>query len=146
MIPPGQPERRGNHRRDVDKENQERLARIEAAVAAWTRRTSMILVLLFVATLGVGVISIYLLVENGNRTDDIQNERVATTLHACLDQNIRHDITIDRLNHIISQIKDPKQRARAEASEGSTIALIDALAPHRDCRAVVKAAVPSRNE
>jgi MoxR-like ATPase len=65
--------------------------------------------------------------------EQIQVERRRNTLHGCLDQNSRHDRTIQRLDKIIARLDTPEQRARAARGRASTVLLIDALAPHRDC-------------
>jgi hypothetical protein len=70
----------------------------------------------------------------------IQAEREHNIRDNCLDQNDRHDRTVLRLKAIARDNHLPAQRIEP------TITLIDALAPHRDCKALVasqvKAAAP----
>lgn len=70
-------------------------------------------------------------------TNQIQSERYQGALNACLDQNQRHGATVARLNELIlrAELAQPRRRAAIRASEGSTLLLIDALAPYRaHCR------------
>lgn len=97
-----------------------------------------VLLLLVAINLAVGGLSIYLLDQNGQRAGEIQAERRNAYLVSCQDQNARHDATVNSLGVLISQIRDPVRRRRAEASKVGTILLINALAPHQDCKARVK--------
>ena len=92
--------------------------------------------------------------ESKNRVEDINHSRAVLTYSACLDQNNRHDNTILQLNNAIiarktelrKQIKEAElngnievatslrgQIDRIDDSKVSTIALIEALAPHQNC-------------
>jgi hypothetical protein len=72
------------------------------------------------------------------RADDIQDSRVAFTAESCRQQNMRHDVTIRKLDQLIADLPPGTQKRRARRGRESTVALIDALAPERDCRAVVR--------
>lgn len=78
-----------------------------------------------------------------NQTDAIQEERVANILRSCREQNDRHDATIRQLRVLVDAIRDRAQRERARQGMAGTIALIDALAPKRDCDALVVLQAPS---
>jgi len=67
---------------------------------------------------------------------DIQQQRVMTIEQSCEQQNARHDGTIATLDRLIRQ-QPPSRRRRAEQNRASTVLLIDALAPKRDCGKVV---------
>lgn len=76
----------------------------------------------------------------------IQQEREANIGRSCVDQNTRHDNTIRELDarlELASQTLSPAQRAQLEQSRDFTVALIDALAPRRDCAAVKAQQIPS---
>ena len=79
---------------------------------------------------------------------EIQSQRVAAVRMSCQDQNRRHDETIATLDKLIAQVPGSR-RQRAKESRNSTVLLINALAPKRDCEAVVRAAVktppPAKN-
>jgi hypothetical protein len=70
----------------------------------------------------------YVVVELGNVVEKIQDERVRNIRDSCESQNERHDATLKRLGQ-----RAPDQEAAGFAGE-----LIEALAPHRDCNAVVR--------
>jgi hypothetical protein len=54
----------------------------------------------------------------------------------CQGQNARHDRTIRELDAQIADLPQARRR-EAEARREGTVALIKALVPKRDCRAVV---------
>lgn len=61
------------------------------------------------------------------------------TFTTCLDQNSRHDKTIDRLDQLLARaVKTNPERAREiRQTRASTIFIIEALAPHQNCRQLV---------
>ena len=87
---------------------------------------------------------------NAGRTDDvaqlaqqIQDERAANTLRACRDVNQRHDDTIRALDELLKRAGRSASREQVERSRASTVLLIDALAPKRDCKRLVARQVGS---
>lgn len=64
--------------------------------------------------------------------DAIQRSR----LELCRQQNERHDHTIRTLDKQIAKLP-PKERRRAIRQRAGTVALINALAPKRDCARVI---------
>jgi hypothetical protein len=68
----------------------------------------------------------------------INESRVDINYRTCVEQNHRHDVTLAKLDSLIAQIRDPVQRARAKRGASGSKALIEALAPHQDCRALVR--------
>jgi hypothetical protein len=62
---------------------------------------------------------------------DIQSQRRNNIFNNCIDQNIRHDRTVDRLRDEAHRRGIPLTRL------APTIGLISALAPVRDCAALV---------
>lgn len=123
------------------KETKEAIEQITAAYRRFARVTTTILAVLCVATLGAAILSIYLLGQNGQRADEIQQERANSVRSSCLEQNARHDKTLAKLDKLVADIKDPAEKARAQANIGGTVALIEALAPKQDCTALVRKAV-----
>jgi hypothetical protein len=67
---------------------------------------------------------------NGDRIDDINNERARNVRESCEQVNERHDAT----KRAVGPIADRERRV-------ATLAIIDALAPKRDCTAYVKSQV-----
>jgi hypothetical protein len=72
----------------------------------------------------------------------VQEERANATRTACQGTNDRQDETKARLDELIFQLP-PARRARAEAGQRGTVLLIEALAPKRDCEALVERSVGS---
>lgn len=72
----------------------------------------------------------------------IQQERAATAWRNCKDQNARHDNTIRKLDKILARVPADR-RARAQSARQANVELINALAPKRNCLAVVRRTVPS---
>lgn len=72
--------------------------------------------------------------------DDVQQNRVEFITQECLDVNQRHDNTVDALNALLDKAleKHPERASQIEQSRESTILLIDALVPVRDCEERVK--------
>lgn len=67
-----------------------------------------------------------------------QMQRRNTIYDQCRDQNFRHDDTIERIDHRIAVLPPGSERDRAVVSRDFTVALVDALAPRRDCLAVLR--------
>jgi formaldehyde-activating enzyme involved in methanogenesis len=76
--------------------------------------------------------------------EDIQQNRVSFIRDECEDVNQRHDNTIAALDAVLKQaIEDHPERAeRIEESRTSTVLLINALVPVRDCDERVQLATP----
>lgn len=67
----------------------------------------------------------------------VQSDRESNIRRNCVSSNERHDDTVKTLDRLVAQVPaDRRQRARDGRS--STVALIDALAPKRDCDRVVE--------
>jgi len=71
--------------------------------------------------------------ENGRRIAEIQESR----MELCLATNERHDATIRTLDELIRKLPADR-RARARENRTSTVALLEAIAPRRDCKALVR--------
>lgn len=67
----------------------------------------------------------------------IQQQRRSTVSMNCRDQNGRHDATIGKLDEIIAGLPEGPEKDRAVANKASTVLLIDALVPKRNCRRVL---------
>lgn len=93
-----------------------------------------------IALVGFGL----LLTKQGQFTSDIQQQRRDTINGQCLDQNNRHNDTVDRL--IRAEKVAEKKAATLSAklkirnSVEVSLGLIDSLAPLRDCNEVVREA------
>jgi tetrahydromethanopterin S-methyltransferase subunit G len=118
-------------------------------------RTGIMLAMLAVIQLGLGVLSISLVVQNGHQQDRIggqqrltsrqqqtiagavraiQQQRAEATWDSCRTQNYHHDLTVRRLRDLVSAIKNPSRRLRAENNTAGTVSLIDALTPVQNCK------------
>lgn len=67
------------------------------------------------------------------RAAAIERSRVDVLVRSCRQQNRNHDKTIRILDRRIAQFPPGRRRDRAERGRAFTVALIEALAPHRDC-------------
>lgn len=79
--------------------------------------------------------------ENAQRIRDIQDSRRDAIRVQCEQQNDRHDRTLAALDHVLAQrLRDagPVERQRLQTGRASTVLLIEALAPHQDCRRRVR--------
>lgn len=88
---------------------------------------------------------------NSDRVEEIQQERAANIVRGCRDQNKRHDDTVMQLDALLTIAKlsvagEPGRAEQIEQSRDFTVALIDALAPVRDCQAVIEQQIPSGSQ
>lgn len=93
-------------------------------ILAWA---TVAAVVLFAGSLYVAVSS------NRNLATAIQQSRQEITVTRCLDLNARHDATIAKLDQEIGALP-PVERKQAKTNRAGTVALIDALAPKRNCQ------------
>lgn len=84
----------------------------------------------------LGAASILLTAQLWSRTNDALHEIQRSRIDVCRQTNQRHDDTIRVLDARIAVLRDG-QRTRAEANRSATIALIQALAPKRNCVATL---------
>lgn len=101
------------------------------------------------AAIGIGMVAltwatVLLWFSNDARVQQINDERARNVVRSCEETNQRHDATIRQLRDLVASIPDPARRDRAEQGMASTVALIDALAPKRDCGALVAQQVDTR--
>lgn len=84
----------------------------------------------------------FLLSKQSETTDEIQSQRKAAIRTSCEDQNERHDRTTDGIRRAANfAIKQHPERAEEiRQNTQVSIGLIDLLAPHQDCDALVKRA------
>lgn len=126
---------------------EETLEAIEHGYSKWAKITFIILAFLVLVVIIEGVVNYYLINQNRNRSNEIQEQRYDASLNACEMQNIRHDNTIAILDDrfaLIKQSATPSQKITIEQSKTFTILLIEALAPHRDCKVVAAASLKTR--
>jgi hypothetical protein len=107
-------------------------------MGTWTRRVLLALGLVAVAVtipLAAVVVAGTL---NGNRDliQQIQAERIRNIRQNCQDTNARHDATIRRLHSLVERLPPGPRKVRAVQGMAGSVALIDALAPRRDCKAL----------
>lgn len=80
---------------------------------------------------------------NGRLALEIQDERARSVRDSCEEVNRRHDSTIATLDKLLAKLP-PSQRGRAKSNRDGTVLLIEALAPKRDCEALVRRTVGHR--
>lgn len=105
-----------------------------------TRGLVLIIIIVFMALIGltIGVLND----ASGLRANvqAIQQNRISLVTQQCRDQNRKHRKTIHELDVLIRRAERGVSRKRREAiraSRASTVLLIDAFEPHRNCRLVV---------
>jgi hypothetical protein len=88
----------------------------------------------------------FLLAEQSNITHQIQDQRKDSIRAQCLDQNKRHDSTAFALHLAMKDAikRDPHRAREISRSSRVSLGLIDALAPHRNCEALVKVSTESK--
>jgi hypothetical protein len=82
-----------------------------------------------------------------SQSHQIQTEREQSIRTACVDQNARHRATVAQLDarlRLAVATASPAQARQIRQSRAFTVALIDALAPVRDCDAVVRRSVRAK--
>lgn len=72
------------------------------------------------------------------RVDQINSERTRNILSNCREVNARHDDTVTALDRLLARriLADPGREREFEQGRDSTLLLIDALVPRRDCAAL----------
>lgn len=124
--------------RRVDKYARDRLAEIQQGYLDVSRRLLLavvfqgLVVILTAAAIG------YLVNENSERIDGQIDERRANVKRSCEDVNRRHDDTIATLDSLLERAPANLSQEQITASRASTVLLIDALAPERDCDVYAK--------
>lgn len=107
-----------------------------------SERVSLFLILMVVMALSVFLVNR----EAEHRTADNRTlirsqelQRAEITYTTCIDQNGRHDKTIGRLDELLGKAaKDHPESAEAlKQTRASTIFIIEALAPHQNCKQLV---------
>lgn len=86
-----------------------------------------------------GVVMTFFL--NADRVAQINQERFENTRRNCEDVNRRHDRAVRTVSEILGPRllnAKPAERARLEASRETTVLLIEALTPKRDCARVAR--------
>lgn len=112
------------------------VAKLNQTYIKFNQRVMRIIIgicVMVVVSLAIGGL---LVIANSNRVSDIQ----ASRLESCLDTNSRHENTLSRFNDDINRDEaiHPNKRVQDEQARVETTALIDALAPVRNCRNLVK--------
>jgi hypothetical protein len=109
------------------------------------RKTTRTLRALVAWSLLIGVVSLYLLTQNGQRQEDIgrqqdaiQQQRAESIWTTCNDQNRRHDDAIRELNELLERVPVGPERERARLRTEATERLIDVLVPRQNCDQLVR--------
>ena len=137
------PDRRKHGYADLEKKLDDHAEKLDKRLAAFIRQGMIVFGILAltntISLVGFGI----LLSKQGQTTADIQTQRRESILRSCLEQNVRHDNTINQLKIITAaNLKQrPKEASKIKESVAPTIALIDALAPKKECAKLVKESV-----
>ena len=70
--------------------------------------------------------------ETRERAEAIERSRRDVLIRSCREQNRRHDATILELDRQVAKLP-PARRSEAQARRNGTVALLEAIIPHRDC-------------
>jgi hypothetical protein len=111
----------------------------ERAGGLRTIRIVLVLVACGVCMNTAGVVTTFVL--NSDRVDQINQERFTNVERNCLDVNARHDRAVRTVEGILSPRlaeAGPAERERLEASRETTVQIIEALTPKRDCQAFAR--------
>jgi hypothetical protein len=93
---------------------------------------------LLIAGAFVAVVLLYAVNSSSDRAasaEDLARQNRDIILRFCLETNERHDNTIRRLDRIIAELPAGPEKVRARRNRASTVLIIEALAPKRDCQA-----------
>lgn len=116
---------------------------LDAIVAHWNA-TRLILGAICAFLLILGIVSLVLLNQSSTRATEGKNLAQAiqrSRVDQCKEGNIRHDLTITTLDQEIARLPADRQQ-QAKASREFTVALINTLAPYRDCTQIELAPTP----
>lgn len=80
---------------------------------------------------------------NSDRVDQINEERARNARLSCEDVNARNTAALRELDRLLERTPGRMSAAQVRRSRENTRALIDALAPRRDCAALVAQQVKS---
>lgn len=89
------------------------------------------------------LVAVYLLIAGGGvagfhqssgARDEIQQSRHEAVVRTCREQNARHNRTIKKLDSLIAREGNAARGRRARQRRDSTVALIDALVPKKNCK------------
>jgi uncharacterized protein HemX len=119
--------------RRLNQEARRRLDLIQIGYERFSRRVRVILAVLAVAQIGLGLLSIHLLSQNGDRArensqliEQVQAERAYAVRVQCNDVNRRNRSAQDELRHLVPA-GTPARRVKPSQI------LIDKILPLRDC-------------
>lgn len=100
--------------------------------------------------IGVTVLSfatVLLWRSNDARVQQINNERAANVRRNCEDVNDRHRDTIQAVDELLAprlKTATPAERKQMRASRDSTVLILNALVPMRDCDRLVRTQVATK--
>lgn len=132
------------HERRRDLSARDRLGELQRAYEVFARRVLVALVVLFLAVVVSFAVQGLLIAANGERATEARNLAVqiqAQRAEFCRDQNANHDATYNALVRAAKVDENNRKTAAGKAEvrrrRDVTLGLIDALAPHRDCKAAL---------
>lgn len=105
------------------------IRRVREHYKVWGRWTLIILLAIALAQIGGGVLAVWLVGQNRQRVDDIQQSRREVTLKNCQERNLRNV----RTKRLVRKTDDLRP-----GSKGVILQLVDQLVPFQDCKKEVK--------
>ena len=110
--------------------------------AGGLRTIRLVLVLACLGIIANSVVGGVLISENVQRITEINEERRGNTIRNCMDVNRRHDNAVRALNLLyaerVRRVTGPRERELVRQSRVSSLLLIEALTPKRDCRRLAR--------
>lgn len=112
-------------------------------MSAMSRIPGFMVIRLVLVAIGVGVVCLSILVGTlFNRVNGefvaLNQERARNVQQNCMDTNRRHDATLRQLQRLVDELPPGPRKVRAVQGMAGSVALIDSLAPKRDCRALAR--------
>lgn len=106
----------------------------------WVKRWDIVILVSLVAVVPIIVTIGAFWIELQNRVDDVNQSRAELTYIGCLEQNERNVAANSAIKKLFDRSVANGEQTRAEADTAvqATKSIIDAIAPHRDCQALVE--------
>lgn len=138
-----QPDRRRHGYKELEQKLDDHAERIDSRVESFIRRALIAFAIVGLTSTGALVGFGVLVTKQGQTTSEIQAQRRDSIFRSCYEQNLRHDNTFKQLRAVAAEAvkKEPKRAAQIKQSTKSSLTIIEALVPKRDCVKLVKQSV-----
>lgn len=137
--PEVQPDRRKHGYQELEKKLDDHAKAIEDRLSAFISKAMVAFAIIGLFSTGSLIGFGILLKQQGHTADEIQQQRREAIIRNCVDQNKRHDNTIEKFQQVAlaAEKKDPKQRTEIQAAVKANLTIIEALVPKQDCAELV---------